>query len=127
MESFSETDMPTVVDIQDVQMRAVEAGEMAIARYRLPASTSLQSILHGLPGDLCPSPHWGYVISGRLRFHSDSGTLDVGPGQAFHVEPGHTMEVLDDAEVFEVSPVAAARRLHEHMERRVAAAQGESG
>lgn len=127
MESFSETDMPVAIEIADVEIRAVERGGMTIMRFRLPRSTNLRSILHGLPGDLCPSPHWGYVIAGRVRFHADGGAHDVGPGEVFHVEAGHTMEVLEDAEIVEVSPSGGARELLDHIRRRVAAGQGDAG
>lgn len=38
----------------------------------------------------CEVRHIGYVISGRMGFSMDDGTkLEVGPGDAFDVHPGH--------------------------------------
>lgn len=126
MQAFGETDAPLVIDVNDVEMRALELDEMTITFSRLPRSTNLHSILRGLPGDRCPSPHWGYVISGRLRLHTATGAHDVEQGQAFYVEAGHTKEALEDAVVFEVSPTGAARELSEHLQRQIALAQGDS-
>ena len=33
----------------------------------LPAGTDLAPPLKGLPNDLCPCPHWGYILKGRIR------------------------------------------------------------
>jgi hypothetical protein len=125
MQRFSMSDMPIVIDINEAEMRAVEAGEMTITRLRLPRSTNLRTIVCGLPHDACPSSHWGYVISGRIRWHTESGVMDVAAGETFHVEPGHTMEVPEDSEFVEVSPSATAAQLHGHIRRRIDLAQGE--
>lgn len=125
MQRFSMSDMPIVIDIADVEMRAVEAGDMTITRLRLPRSTNLRTIVCGLPGDACPSSHWGYVISGRIRWRTETDSMEVAAGETFHVLPGHTMEVLEDTEFIEVSPTATAARLHGHIRRRIDLAQGE--
>ncbi len=40
--------------------------------------------------ETCQIRHVGYVISGRLGFLMDDGVkLEVGPGEAFDVHPGH--------------------------------------
>ena len=125
MQRFSMSDMPIVIDIAEAEMRAVQMGEMTITRLRLPKNTNLRTIVCGLPGDACPSPHWGYVISGRIRWHTETEVLDVPAGETFYVEPGHTMEVPEDSEFVEVSPTATATQLHGHIRRRIDLAQGE--
>lgn len=42
------------------------------------------------------------------------------------IPAGHTREVIEGSEIFEVSPTEEARRLHEHIRRRIEAAQGSS-
>ena len=38
----------------------------------------------------CQSPHLGYVVSGHMHIKMDDGMeLDLRPGEAFHVPPGH--------------------------------------
>lgn len=40
--------------------------------------------------DTCQSPHLGYVVEGRMHIHMDDGTdIDLEPGAAFHIPPGH--------------------------------------
>jgi hypothetical protein len=126
MQAFSEADAPVVIDVVGVQMRAREFGDMTITFSRLPRSTDLHSILRGLPDDRCPCPHWGYVISGRLRLHTATGEHDVEEGQAFYVEAGHAKEALEDTELFEVSPTVLARALSDHLQQRLAVTLGES-
>jgi hypothetical protein len=60
----------------------------------------------GLPDDLCQSPHWGYVIKGRMIFHRPEGDLIAEEGEAYYVGPGHTGEVaVPGTEVVEFSPL----------------------
>lgn len=45
----------------------------------------------------CEVAHLGYVISGRLRVRMDDGTEgEAGPGEAFHIAPGHDGWVVGD-------------------------------
>lgn len=40
--------------------------------------------------DLCPLSHVGYVLSGNMTIEmADGERLDIGPGDAFAVQPGH--------------------------------------
>src|SRR6266550_2733103 len=50
----------------------------------------LTELLRGLPGDVCPSAHWGYVFAGRMWWKTGDRVEEIGPGEAFYVEPGHT-------------------------------------
>jgi hypothetical protein len=45
----------------------------------------------------CQARHIGLVQSGRLHVEHDDGTeLDLGPGDAYVIEPGHDAWVLGD-------------------------------
>lgn len=45
----------------------------------------------------CQSSHTGYLISGRQHVVMDDGTeLDLGPGDAFVIPPGHDGWVVGD-------------------------------
>jgi hypothetical protein len=47
--------------------------------------------------DSCQARHVGVVQSGRLRVtHEDGTELELGPGDAYVIEPGHDAEVLGD-------------------------------
>ena len=77
MEVFGSDDLPIVFEVPDAEIRSTDVGGMTVSFYRLPAG-DLRPILEGLPGDACPCPHWGYVVSGRLRLHT--GTETPGRG-----------------------------------------------
>jgi hypothetical protein len=40
---------------------------MAVRFARVPAGTDMSPVLAGLPGDRCPSPHWGIVLEGAVH------------------------------------------------------------
>jgi mannose-6-phosphate isomerase-like protein (cupin superfamily) len=46
-------------------------------------------LLKGLPDDRCHSPHWGYVLEGRLTFRVDDHEEIFEAGDAFYLPPGH--------------------------------------
>jgi hypothetical protein len=116
MEVFGPDDLPVIFAAADAEIRGKETGDMSVAFYRLPAGTDARPLLQGLPGHDCPCPHWGYVISGRLRIHTADGDHDVVAGQAFHVGPGHAPETLEDTEMFEVSPTRESQELKAYLE-----------
>lgn len=77
----------------------------------------------GLPNDACPSPHWGYVFKGRVKFRYPDGREDVvGPGEAYYAEPGHQFECLEDAETVEFSLAEPFQRTLEVVGRNIGAA-----
>ena len=48
-------------------------------------------------GDSCQAAHLGYVVPGQLHIASTDGSeLDLGPGDAYRLEPGHDAWVVGD-------------------------------
>src|SRR5262249_6632522 len=43
----------------------------------------------GLPGDKCHSPHWGYVITGRVTYRFEDHDEVCEAGDAYYLRPGH--------------------------------------
>jgi hypothetical protein len=98
---------------------------MTIAFERLTAGVETAPIYQGLPDDACQSPHWGYVISGRLRVTATDGTEDTAQaGQAYYLPPGHNVVVEEDALVVEFSPTHDRAATMEHAAQMMAAAAG---
>jgi class 3 adenylate cyclase len=57
----------------------------------------------------CQFRHVGYVISGRLHAVTEDGTtLEIGPGDAYEIPPGHDAWVVGDAH-WETVEFASAR------------------
>ena len=58
----------------------------------------------GLPDDRCQSPHWGYVMSGRLTFRYADHEEVYETGDAYYAPPGHIPVVTAGTDVVEFSP-----------------------
>jgi len=81
MEAFTRETMSVAMEGDGLEIRLDEAGEMTVGFFRLPGGTDLRPLLHGLEGDLCQCPHWGYMLKGTLRMHTPYRTKGV-PGRA---------------------------------------------
>ncbi len=86
-------------------------GKISGEYFSMAAGTDLAPLLQGLEHDLCQSPHWGYVIEGRLtvRF-ADGHEEKVTTRDLFYWPPGHTVRAEHDTEMILFSPQ------HEHSE-----------
>lgn len=60
--------------------------------------------LKGLPDDRCQSPHWGYVVEGRLTYRTGDREEVIEAGEAFYVPAGHTLISDAGTEVVFFSP-----------------------
>ncbi len=91
-------------------------GGMSTAFVRLPQGADLRPATAGLPDDLCPCPHWGYMLSGSLRMHLRDGAQDYEAGQAFYWAPGHAPEALSDVEYVDFSPTDELEHVIAHLQ-----------
>ena len=123
MPAYSQDQVPIEFEADVAQTRTVEGGEMTIAFERLSAGVETAPLFKGLPDDACQSPHWGYVISGRLRIVSVDGSQEtLEAGQAYYLPAGHNVVVEEDALVVEFSPTHERARTMEHAAQMMAAA-----
>ncbi len=104
MQAMPRGDVPIAIEGDGVELRMREAGGMTAAFVKLRKGVDLAPALVGLPDDLCPCPHWGYLLSGRVRMKTASGDKTYEAGDAFYWGPGHAPEALDDAEYVDFSP-----------------------
>lgn len=104
------------VEDHGMELRTYDiGGDMTAGFVRLPAGADLRPSLIGMPDDLCPCPHWGYVLSGRLRMHTATGAETYEAGDAFYWSSGHAPEALEDSEYVDFSPARAFAPVVEHM------------
>lgn len=90
--------------------------------FSLAAGTDISPLLQGLHGDLCQSPHWGYVLQGELTVTYTDGSHEVNNGgDLFYWPPGHTVKVGQDAEVILFSPQHEHGEVIDHMLRKMGA------
>lgn len=99
-----------------------EAGEFSIGTgqqpgyFSLKAGTDIAPLLRGLENDACQAAHWGYVESGRLVVTYTDGTEETCAARdLFHRPPGHSVRVIDDAEVILFSPQTEHVAVIDHM------------
>jgi len=64
-------------------------------------------LFRGLPDDRCQSPHWGYVIAGRVGFRFADREEVYEAGDAYYAPAGHTPIFYAGTSVVEFSPTEA--------------------
>jgi hypothetical protein len=80
------------------------------------AGTDITRLLKGLEQDACQSPHWGYLVKGRLTvIYTDGSEEIVAGGDLFYWPPGHSVRVSEDADIALFSPQHAHGRVFDHI------------
>ena len=108
--------LPVRIDVPGAKARQIQDfgdatnyGKMGGEYFSLGAGTDMLPLLQGLEGDLCQSPHWGYVIEGDLTVEYTDGSRESAiTGDLFHWPAGHTVKAEKDSEIILFSPQ------HEH-------------
>lgn len=105
-ESPDETRTP-----EKTRVDVVRLGGTTAARFTMEAGWRWSECVKPVAGtDSCQHRHVGIVQSGRMRVTHDDGTvLDLEPGDAYVIEPGHDAEILGEERFvgFEFEPHAA--------------------
>ena len=125
---IAKQDIPVRIDVPGAVARqktefgsAAGFGMMGGEYFSLGAGTDIAPLLQGLKGDMCQSPHWGYVIQGELTVTYADGTDEViRGGDLFYWPPGHSVKVAADAEVVLFSPQHEHGEVIDHMQHKMA-------
>ncbi len=120
---IAKSDVPVRLSVPGAIARQTEEfgdgpglGKMAGEYFSLAAGTDIAPLLKGLEGDLCQSPHWGYVLQGRVVVtYTDGASEAVAGGDLFYWPPGHTVRVEEDAELILFSPRDAHAHVIDHL------------
>ncbi len=105
MRGVTREEVPVAIEGDGLEFRLQDiGGDLSVAFIHAPAGADFRPGLAGLPGDKCQCPHWGYVINGRLKMHTDDGEHIYEAGQAYYWAPGHAPEMLEDTDLVEFSP-----------------------
>lgn len=80
------------------ELRTVTLGNFEVARGVFQPGWKWSEHIKPLAQtDSCQVKHTGYVISGRLKIVMDDGSeMELGPGDAYVIEPGHDGWVVGD-------------------------------
>jgi hypothetical protein len=93
-----------------------------VAFEKYTQDADLAPFFAGLPNDQCQAAHWGYVITGKVKFKSAAGEETFEAGDAYYVPPGHTPTLYAGTEVVEFSPTAELQRTLEVVTRNMESA-----
>jgi quercetin dioxygenase-like cupin family protein len=81
-----------------IRMKTINSGErMLMAEFLLAGGSVLPEHSH-------PHEQSGYLVSGRMRFHMEGKSYELGPGDNWSVPANvrHQVDVLEDCVVVEV-------------------------
>ncbi len=95
---------------------ATGLGKISGEYFTLSAGVDTTPLFQGLEGNLCQSPHWGFVLKGQLTT-TDAGGLkeSVRANDLFYWPPGHNVKVDADAEIIMFSPQHEHSHVINHM------------
>lgn len=96
---------------EKTRVDVVRIGGTSAARLTMEPGWRWSECIKPVAGtDSCQHRHLGVVQSGRMRVtHEDGTVLELAPGDAYVIEPGHDAEILGDERFvgFEFEPHAA--------------------
>ncbi len=120
---IAKEDVPVRINVPGATARQVEDfgdatgyGKIGGEYFSLGAGTDISGLLKGLEDDLCQSPHWGYIIQGKLTVRFADGHSEVPvTSDLFYWPPGHSVRAEEDTEVILFSPQHEHGNVIEHM------------
>jgi hypothetical protein len=125
MKAITRSQAAVAIEGDGVELRTQAiGGGISTTFVTLPAGADLRPATQGLPDDLCPCPHWGYMLRGRVRMHLREGHMDFVAGEAFYWGPGHAPEALEDSEYVDFSPTDEFNHVLDHIRGGAAAPAG---
>ena len=85
----------------NTRVEVVRLGGNTAARFTFQPGWRWSEAVKPIAGtDSCQARHLGAVVSGRLHIvHTDGSEAEVGPGEAYVIEPGHDAWVVGDESV----------------------------
>jgi hypothetical protein len=110
-------DAPGAIARQDVEFGDASGfGKFAGEYFSLGAGADIAPLLEGLEGNACQAPHWGYMLAGSVVVRYTDGTEETcAASDLFYWPPGHSVRVVDDAEVILFSPALEHADVLDHM------------
>jgi hypothetical protein len=124
---IAKEDVPVRIDVPGATARQIKDfgdatgyGKIGGEYFSLGAGTDLSPLLQGLEGDLCQSPHWGYIIEGELTItFADDHQEKAVTSDLFYWPPGHTVKAGKDTEMILFSPQHEHCQVIEHVLKKV--------
>jgi mannose-6-phosphate isomerase-like protein (cupin superfamily) len=121
MPKTSKTTATQTADLPGFEGRYEELEGYTIGFETYTEDADLAPLFKGLPDDRCQSPHWGYVIKGKVTYKIGDREETIEGGEAYYVPPGHTPAIHAGTELVEFSPTAEFKRTVETVMKNVEA------
>ncbi len=103
--------------------KSVHWGDLEMGHTVLHQPLSTEGQYEGLPGGVCPCPHYGYVFKGTVRCVYVGGKFPdevAHAGDVYFFRPGHYLVYEEaESEVLEWNPADALQFLMDHIEAHV--------
>jgi hypothetical protein len=99
--------------------RSIQWGDLEVGYTQTDAGDHTL-LYQGLPGDVCPCPHYGYMFKGRLRCRypgSDWPDEVAAEGDVYFFRAGHVLIYEEPSEVLELNPASALQYMMDHIEK----------
>jgi quercetin dioxygenase-like cupin family protein len=94
--ALDQPDETRPVDKGTVEVVKLDAGTVMRTTFE-PGWRWSECVKPLVGGDSCQVDHFGYCISGRMHVQMNGGEeMDVGPGDAIRIPPGHDAWVVGD-------------------------------
>jgi len=95
-------------------------GKIGGEYFSMDEGTDIESLLHGLEGNLCNAPHWGYLVDGDITVTYSDGTREKAQtGDLFYWPPGHTVKAEKNSEFILFSPQAEHTPVMDHINKKI--------
>jgi hypothetical protein len=117
----AKADLQVDVDAGGAVIRQAQWGEINVALESFQPGIDTTPLFKGLPDDRCQCPHWGYVISGRVRVTYTDHEEVLSAGDVYSMPPGHTTFFEEPTEIVEFSPLGEYTKTIEVAARNMAA------
>ena len=116
-------EIPVKIDVPGAVARQAQGfgdpsrfGTLGGEYFSLGAGTDIAPLLQGLEDDACQAPHWGYMLTGQVVVtYTDGAEESCSANDLFYWPPGHSVRVVDDAEVILFSPQNEHGHVMDHM------------
>ena len=123
MPKISKDTATLVEDFGVMESRSGELDGYTVCFEHFREAGDATPLFKGLPDDRCQSPHWGYVLNGRLAFKYADRDEVYETGDAYYAPPGHIPVIDAGTELVEFSPTGPYRETAAAIARNLAALQ----
>ena len=113
-----------VEDMGVMEGRYEQLGDYVVGFESFREDADATPLFKGLPDDRCQSPHWGYIVKGKVIFKYADHDEMYESGDAYYAPPGHVPVVSAGTDILEFSPAEEYGRTMEVLTRNLAAMQG---